>query len=236
MIPHKYLFVLSPPFSGSTLLTEILGTSSNVSIFTTLNHEGQNIPELKKILLPNRWEPNRISWKYVKTVFEKNWNMAKPILVEKSPPNLLHAKYIEKYFPSPFFITLIRNPYAWCVGYKQRFPEKSYDSIANIWGLMAYYQKQNQNLKKILHLSYEKLCDNPKESSTKIISFIPDIVDLHFDKQFRLISFDGYKQRPITNLNKRSIELLSENEIKLISDELRKNTDVMDFFNYEILK
>ena len=51
------LFILSPPFSGSTLLNQILSTSSNISCNNNIGlREGQHLPIVNKIMFHDeRW-------------------------------------------------------------------------------------------------------------------------------------------------------------------------------------
>jgi stage III sporulation protein SpoIIIAA len=45
-INNTYLFILSPPFCGSTLLNEIISSSDNVSVNHTFGtREGQTLPK-----------------------------------------------------------------------------------------------------------------------------------------------------------------------------------------------
>jgi hypothetical protein len=52
----SYLFVLCPPYSGSTLLWKLLSTSANVS---SLPQEAQFLPELKDIMRDSPWKADR---------------------------------------------------------------------------------------------------------------------------------------------------------------------------------
>ncbi|MGB1141093.1 MAG: hypothetical protein ACPG1A_09355, partial [Halioglobus sp.] len=55
-----YLFVLCPPYSGSTILWKLLATSSQVS---SLPSEGQFLPELEPIMRDKPWvKEHRLPW------------------------------------------------------------------------------------------------------------------------------------------------------------------------------
>jgi len=79
---NKHLFILSPPASGSTLLWRIIQTSPKVSAFP---REGKGL--VKHILAgKDRWDPlKQIPWERVKRVWYEEWDLKKPILLEKSP-------------------------------------------------------------------------------------------------------------------------------------------------------
>ena len=58
---HHYLFILCPPFCGSTLLNELLSTSFYVSCNNNIGtREGQTLPETKDIMFNNRWDKKKI--------------------------------------------------------------------------------------------------------------------------------------------------------------------------------
>src|SRR5512145_3089051 len=92
---HRHLFVLCPPASGSTLAQRILATSPNVA---AMPEEGQTyVPEI--LFIPERWNPAlAIDWKEVRRSWEKVWDPAKPVRLEKSPPHLLRAGQLERAF------------------------------------------------------------------------------------------------------------------------------------------
>ena len=108
-------FILSPPFCGSTLLTEILSTSRNLSCNNNIGlKEGQHLPETHNILFTqDRWDPNKkIDWLKIKSIWNNYWDRSKDILLEKSPPNICRAENINDVFNNSKYICLIRNPYA----------------------------------------------------------------------------------------------------------------------------
>jgi hypothetical protein len=84
---NSYLFILSPPYCGSTVLWRLLGTSPHVSSFPV---EGQYIDSVESILRRDPWNVQvEIPWDAVKSKWEIEWDLGKPILLEKSPPPTL---------------------------------------------------------------------------------------------------------------------------------------------------
>ena len=118
---NKYLFILCPPYSGSTLLNELISTSNNVSSNNNQGtREGQKLPSVKKIMFDHddRWNIGlKYDWEFIKKEWLKHWDISKPILLEKSPPNLIRAFDIQSCFQPCYFICMIRNPYAFCEGF-----------------------------------------------------------------------------------------------------------------------
>ena len=227
---NKYLFILCPPASGSTLLHKILQTSPYTSAF---NVEGQAL--VKPILFTrDRWNPGKvIPWDIVKEKWFEKWDAHKPILLEKSPPHLIRAKQLETYFPQSYFVIMMRNPYAFCEGVKRRWGKKYvYLNIAKLWAICAGYQIDNiKNLKNAIWLTYEDLTTNPELICKKIIDFMPEMKELNTGKKFDIFE----KSLNIMNLNQIQISSLSNDDIFEINLVLKKYRDYLAFFNYQYI-
>jgi len=78
----RHLFLLCPPYSGSTVLWKLIQTSPNVS---ALPAEGQFMNSVQHLLLDERWSADKqIPWDVVKEKWEEAWDLDKPILLEKA--------------------------------------------------------------------------------------------------------------------------------------------------------
>ena len=227
---NKYLFILCPPASGSTILWNLIKTSPNVSYFKT---EGKSVLGVKDILgTKERWNPELfINWNIVKNEWHKEWNLSKKILLEKSPPNLIRAFDVQSNFDKSYFIVMIRNPYAYCEGAKRRRNRSvPFQVIVRRWVYFAKFQIKNieyLNSNKIF-FKYEDLTGNIDAIKEKILHFLPDLKTLNFNNEFRV--FD--RKLRITNLNERQISRLSKMDIAEINGVLRKYPDVMEYFGY----
>ena len=91
-IMKKYIFVLCPPFQGSTIIVNLLNSSKNVSTFLdckTWAGESQWLYKKHgdKDYEKNRWDPDyKLDMELVDKVFNIYLNKNKEIWVEKSPP------------------------------------------------------------------------------------------------------------------------------------------------------
>ncbi len=110
-----YLFLLTLNNAGSTAFIKFLNTSPNTSLLWH-NGEGHSLPSVHQIMFTTeRWEPTReMPWEFIKAKYLEKWNHSSKIILEKSPPNLIRAKSIQKVFPGCKFIVMNRNPYAQC--------------------------------------------------------------------------------------------------------------------------
>jgi hypothetical protein len=228
-----YLFILAPPFSGSTLLTRLLATSSHVSVNNNLGTcEGQQLPELKAML----WERDSGSkydsatgydWAFIKSVWHRYWNPSKEILVEKSPPNIARFTQLQDHFLPACFIIMVRNPYAQCESHIKR---KNLDG--NVSAIAAFVihclrlQKINQEMEgQKLSFTYEALVKDPGDLKTRLANFLPQLRDIRM----------SLKTTPIQDRNDEQISHLSVDQIQQINVVFEKNQDILTYFGYQII-
>ncbi|MEM9884533.1 MAG: sulfotransferase [Bacteroidota bacterium] len=239
-VEPKYLFILSPPYSGSTLLQQILFSSKNVSANNPIgkHREGQKLPYVRKLMFPSidyRWDSrHKMPWEDIKIEWHKYWDITKPILLEKSPPNTVRALDIENVFQPVYFICLMRNPYAICEGWLRRLTKNIDDPIQIIQKCLFYQRKNLDQLENSIYLKYEDLVDKPNYSKKQIISFLPDLVDLDFDKKFTAHNSRN-KKLSLINLNREKIDRLSIKDINRATYLLRPYESLVNSFGYELL-
>lgn len=234
---HHYLFILCPPFCGSTLLNEIISTSHYVSCNNNIGtREGQTLPELREIMFNDRWVKNKeLPWEKIKKIWRKYWNLSKPILLEKSTTNIMRLEKIKHYFKPTSFICMVRNPYAQCESIIRR-NNKTIRYAAEFTLECLRYQKKNiEKSNTILFITYEELCDNTDIVANKIISFLPEIKNIKINNTFRSHNFKLKRKMKIENLNTEKIKKLSKNQIDEINNYFSKEQDLLDFFNYSII-
>ena len=147
-IQHAYIFILCPPYAGSTVLWQLISTAQNVS---PLPDEGEVLPEIKDIMRAKPWDSEcSLPWKTIKDVWEQYWDHTKPFFIEKSPPNLIRTQAILKHFDPAYFIIMVRNPYAHCEGLMRR----NGDTAKHAAEFSAYClrkQAENTHLRRTHH-------------------------------------------------------------------------------------
>lgn len=182
------------------------------------------------------WDPEyKIPWTIIKSAWEEVWNLKKPILLEKSPPNLMRAFEIQEAFSPSNFIVTIRDPYAFCEGYTRR-QKTSYGESASSWATWAGFQRRNiEELERSLFFTYESFTEHPEHISNKILQFIPQLERLEPNNDFQAQSIIAYEARKITNLNQIKISQLSVRDIKEINKILERHCDLLDFFGYTLI-
>lgn len=230
---NKYLFVLCPPYSGSTVLWKLLSTSPNVS---SLLWEGQGRDSVAHIMKKERWNPNyRMPWQYVRRKWEEEYDLSKPILLDKSPAFIIRAQELKEHFDNPYFIIMIRCPYAYCEGAYRR-KAGTLVEVAMRWIEMAQYQIQNiRSLDNSIFFSYEQFTDNILDIRDQIINFMPEIESLDISRDFQARSIFGIEPRPIENMNNYKIQQLSSNDIEIINSVLSRHETILSYFGYDLI-
>jgi hypothetical protein len=229
----KYVFVLCPPFSGSTVLWQLLATSPNASALPT---EGQFVDAVRDVMWEDRWNPEvDFPWPMIKREWERVWDLAKPVLLEKSPPNLIRARAIGETFCPAYFLAMVRNPYAFCEGYERR-RHTGMTYAARFWVECAQRQLTNvEHLERVILLTYEELTQNTCDVSDRILRFVPELGRLDTGATITAESILGFGPRRIRNLNQIKINQLSTRDIFEINYVLANHTDLLCRFGYGLL-
>jgi hypothetical protein len=237
-VENKYLFILSPPFCGSTLLNELISTSTNVSTNNMLyTREGQRLPGVMEVMYEN-WDENaELDWAYIKRKWRLHWDVTKPVLLEKSPPNIIRAKIFERHFAPAYFIVSNRDPYAFCESLMRNSPQNRVPEVAARFAIRCLkHQKSNiEELGNVLSISYEELTNDPSIVKEKIVAFLPELAGIDTSRTFTAHNHLSMKMK-ITNLNDAKIKKLGRETLNRINSVFYEHADVLAHFNYEIIE
>jgi len=124
--PEKWLFILGCYNSGTTLLYRLLGRHPQIASLPT---EGQFITDQltvpEEVGLARNWvaDPDRfrlvegdgkgIGVRRIKRQWQAAFNDSKrPVLMEKSPPNVARIRWLNDNFENSHFVAIVRDPYA----------------------------------------------------------------------------------------------------------------------------
>jgi Sulfotransferase family len=127
---HKFVFVCGLQRSGTTMLYRYLDEHPQVSALSGTardTNEGQHnqtvypgdewhgkggrfafrpearFTEDSPLVTPENAEKLFTEW-------SRYWDLSKPYLLEKSPPNLIRMRFLQALFPESWFVVLIRHP------------------------------------------------------------------------------------------------------------------------------
>ncbi len=236
-VEHKFLFLLSPPYCGSTLLSQLISTSRSVSSNNNFGtREGQTLPNTRKILFDHdrRWDTALdYDWGYIKSVWFTYWDPSAKLWLEKSPPNILRAKSIAKEFTPAYFIVFYRNPYAHCESLVRRMKLDPVTAAKFAIECLRHQKSNIETLTNVLPLSYEELTGDTKNVLKKLTNFIPELERLNAEKIF---SAHNLQSRPlkITNLNEQKLKLLTRKQIEEINVVFLAESRLLGYFGYSI--
>jgi len=236
---HKFLFILSPPYCGSTLLTELISSSGSVSVNNPFGtKEGQKLPTVRKTMFDHnrRWDIKLdFDWVDIKKEWMKYWNLSYPILLDKSPPNIIRTKSIIKTFHPSYFIIFHRNPYAMCESLIRRHKIKPLFAAEFAIKSLEYQMINISELKNAIHLSYELLTDQTK-TAIKIMSYLlPELKDIKYNQLFTAHNYFS-KNMKIKNLNTENIKRLTSEQLLQINNIFNQKKEVLNFFNYKLIE
>lgn len=234
---HQYLFILSPPYCGSTLLTEIIDSSDSSSINNPIGTcEGHRLPEVKSEMFdhPQRWNPDRrMNWNKIKQAWHRYWDPTKPVLVDKSPPNIMRATRIEKFFNPSHFIIFTRNPYAQVESLMSRKKMLPRDAAEFALTCLSHQKENIEQLDAPLILTYEALTNEPKKTLHAIIEHIPELDDIHLPRALKTHNSVA-KANQVSNQNEIKIQRLDRATLEKINSVFSKKRRLLNFFGYRI--
>jgi sulfotransferase family protein len=198
MLTHKFVFVCGLHRSGTSMLADVLRSHPLISGFhhtAAPKDEGQH---LQSVFPPARvyGGPGKFGFasnahltetsalatveKAEKLFLEwsRYWDLSKPLLLEKSPPNLLRTRFLQAVFPPSYFVVIMRHPIA--VAYAtQKWSRSSIESLVQHWMICHNIFEQDRiHLKNVLVLKYEDLVANPTQTVASVCRFLEAPYDL----------------------------------------------------------
>lgn len=238
-VENKYVFILGATHAGTTLLNEILSTSLNASSNNNKHtREGQLLPTVREHMFTHKkqWEEDLdFDWEFVKKEWLQYWDTTCPILVEKSPPNLLRAQSIEKVFDPSFFIVFVRNPYAHCETFIRKNKYSPTVAAEFVLNTLRYQKRNLEQLKNVKLVSYEMLVDNPDYFKERILNFLPELEGISLKGEFSAHNYYNAPQK-IKNFNPEKIKRLTSKQIEQINKVFNKteNRIIIEYFDYSV--
>jgi O-antigen/teichoic acid export membrane protein len=104
--------------------------------------------------------------------WEPYFDLSKPLLVEKSPPNMLKSRFLQGLFPSSSFVMVVRHPVVVVEATAGR-SGTSRGSLLEYW-LRAHEQMADDllHLERVLVVHYEDLVENLQGEYQRMIRFV----------------------------------------------------------------
>jgi hypothetical protein len=241
--PH-FIFMLTPPYSGSTAITKLMD-SSDKSMILHPNGEGQRmIPGMCgsgrwKIDFPVDFESVKAIWLHKYQTTNKQLDNI-DFVIEKSPPNMVRFQELSKVFSSFSVFINNRDPYANVSSALYRNHDT--DSISDYervlvlkrltlnWLTRSYMLKYLAEEMAIPCLSYEDFCHSPHK--IKKMNLPDDFINtIDFGATVKI---KDYVTQKISNHNEWQLKKLAILDIATISEELKEHEKILNYFGYHL--
>jgi Sulfotransferase family len=190
---HQFVFLAGLHRSGTTLLARLLAAHPSVSGFSGTGvpaDEGQLLqtvyPAAKVYGGPGRFgfapeshlteESPLATAESARTLFEEwspHWDLSQPVLLEKSPPNLLKTRFLQALFPGSSFVVILRHPIPVTIPTSKWRRTRRYHRLLEHW-LRCYelFSADRERLERVHVIRYEELVRDPTAVLRGIFEFL----------------------------------------------------------------
>jgi len=195
---HRFVFVCGLHRSGTSILFKSLRDHPDVSGFHNTNSPEDEGMHLQAVYKPSGYyggagkfgfHPDAHLTELSPLITNENrnrlfsewssyWDMSKPYLLEKSPPNLIRTRFLQAMFPDSYFIVLLRHPlavsYATRAWYRRyRINWRSLSRIFRHWLVCHEILLDDlPYLKNYMILKYEQFVSDPDTYTKKVYEFL----------------------------------------------------------------
>jgi hypothetical protein len=192
-VEHRFVFLAGLHRSGTTLLARLLAAHPEISGFSGAGvpaDEGQHLqsvyPSAKEYGGPGRFgfapeshltEASPLaSEESARKLFEEwspHWDLSRPVLLEKSPPNLLKTRFLQALFPGSAFVVIVRHPIPVSIPTARWRGTRRYDRLFEHWlHCHALFEGDRVHLGQAHVLTYEQLVRDPAGVLRGIFEFL----------------------------------------------------------------
>ena len=147
---------------------------------------------------------------------------ARGIYLEKSPPNAVRTRWLQRHFDEAYFIGLVRNGYAVAEGMARR-TGVSIEDAARQWNACVDIMVGDfEHLQRKVLVRYEDLIADPHTVVAEVLKLL-GIDGSITPVQNRKYRIHGQVQAVKEAMNERSIKALSKQELMIIEDLAHEN-------------
>jgi hypothetical protein len=193
MEAHRFVFLAGLHRSGTTLLARLLAAHPQVSGFSGTSapaDEGQHL----QTVYPSDHEHGRpgrfgfapemhltedsplVTEENALKLFEEwapHWDLSSPVLLEKSPPNLLKTRFLQALYPSSSFVVIVRHPIPVSIPTAKWRGTRRFDRMFEHWlHAHALFGADRGHLRRVHVLQYEQLVSDPETVLREIFEFL----------------------------------------------------------------
>mgnify|MGYP001812988629 FL=1 len=243
--PH-FLFIITPPYSGSTALAKILNTGSSTML---LHRRGEGQWLVPGLCEGDRWSEGKfVDYESVRAVWLAKFQMRRQsrhqlqVVIEKSPPNIVRIRPLVARFPNHSLLANNRNPFANCASrlFRDRRAtalsgNERLDALTQLvssWLAVARMMRELIVELNIPLVTYEAFCSNPAILIDKLRLPAEVIREINFGASIKV---KDYEPATLADKNAEQVNRLSAIEIDHIARELRRDDGdgLLAFFGYD---
>jgi hypothetical protein len=190
---HRFVFLAGLHRSGTTLLARLLAAHPEISGFSGTGvpaEEGQHLQSIYPAAAvyggPGRFgfapeshlteESPLATEENARAIYEewsRHWDVTRPVLLEKSPPNLLKTRFLQALFPGSAFVVIVRHPIPVSIPTARWRGTRRYDRMFEHWlHSHALFEDDRKHLARVHVLLYEQLVRDPAGILRVIFEFL----------------------------------------------------------------
>ncbi|MCL4267308.1 MAG: sulfotransferase [Anaerolineae bacterium] len=193
MEDHKFLFIGGLHRSGTTILAKCLQAHPQISGFENTGADKDEGQHLQSLFEPARTYGGAGIFGFHAAAYldessplvtaangeklfnewKPYWDLSKPVLLEKSLPNLIRTRFLQALFPQSYFLIVTRHPVATTLATKKWRPRRLLTSLFEHWFIC--YERliaDSPQLQNVFLLKYEDFVANPSAMIARISDFV----------------------------------------------------------------
>jgi Sulfotransferase family len=190
---HQLVFLGGLHRSGTTLLARLLAAHPSVSGFSGTGAPADEGQHLQSVYPPAKvyGGPGRFGFAPEAHLTEESplateasarrlfadwsgyWDLEKPVLLEKSPPNLLKTRFLQALFPSAAFVVVFRHPIPVTLATARWRETRRLQPLLEHW-LHCYelFEEDRRSLRRVHVIRYEDLVEDPDGALARVWGFL----------------------------------------------------------------
>ena len=190
---HRFVFLAGLHRSGTTLLARLLAAHPQVSGFSDTDapaDEGQHLqtvyPSDHSYGRPGRFgfapemhmtEGSPLATEEnARALFEEwapYWDLSRPVLLEKSPPNLLKTRFLQALYPNSSFVVIVRHPIPVSIPTAKWRGTRRYDLLLKHWfHCHDLFEQDKPHLGRVHAVRYEDFVREPEPVLRGVFEFL----------------------------------------------------------------